>query len=181
MPLLMKLAPLIVLLGVAAAIDARTRRIPNWLTFGLMIGGLARTAMFGSAGGMTAALLGFVVGAAIPLVLFAISALGGGDVKLLAAVGIWLGPGPVFAVFLVEAMLGLVIVLVQARMEGRTKILLRNSAVIAANFACVSEVGLNHAVETGRACRSVSRPLPYAVPLFFATLIVLAMGIFAGR
>lgn len=129
---------------------------------------------------MTQALLGIVVGGAIPLALFAISALGGGDVKLLAAVGAWMGPGPVFLVFIIEAVLGMVYVLLQALMQGRSKVLFRNSAVIAANFACISEVGLNHAVETGRACKSVSRPLPYAVPVCVATLIVLMMSTFVG-
>jgi prepilin peptidase CpaA len=178
---LIGLAPLIVLLVVAAVIDARHRRIPNWLSLGLLLAGLARAMIFGSSGAVEHALLGVLVGGAIPLVLFAISALGGGDVKLLAAVGAWIGPGPVLAVFCVEAVLGMVIVLVQAAAQGRLFALFRNSTIIAANFACVSEVGLDHAIQTGKSCRSVSRPLPFAVPLLAAVVVVVWMGNFVGR
>jgi hypothetical protein len=59
--------------------------------------------------------------------------------------------------------------------------LFRNSAIIAASFACVGEVGLDHAIQTGKSCRSVSRPLPYAVPLLAAVVVVLWMSNFVGR
>jgi len=180
-PALIGLAPLITLLFVAAVIDARQRRIPNWLSFGLLLAGLGRAIAWGSSGAVEHALLGVLVGGAIPLVLFAISALGGGDVKLLAAVGAWIGPGPVLTVFCVEAILGMAIVLVQAAAQGRLFTLFRNSAIIAASFACVSEVGLDHAVQTGKSCRSVNRPLPYAVPLLVAVVVVVWMSNFAGR
>jgi prepilin peptidase CpaA len=178
---LIGLAPLFVLLFVAAVIDARHRRIPNWLTFGLLLAGLGRAIAFGSTGSIENSLLGILVGGSIPLVLFAISALGGGDVKLLAAVGAWIGPGPVFTVFCVEAVVGLVIVLVQATAQRRTTALFRNSAIIAANFACASEVGLDHAIEAGKSCRSVNRPLPYAVPLLVAVAVVVWMSNFVWR
>jgi prepilin peptidase CpaA len=178
---LIGLAPLILLLIVAAVIDARERRIPNWLTFGLLLAGLVRAIVWGHGGSLEHALLGMLVGGSIPLALFAISALGAGDVKLLAAVGAWIGPGPVLAVFCVEAVLGMAIVLVQAAIQGRLFALFRNSAIIAASFACVSELGLDHAVQTGKSCRSVNRPLPYAVPLLAAVVVVLWMNYFVGR
>ena len=174
-------APLICTLAVAAVIDQRQRRIPNWLTFGLLLGGLGRSLCFGTPGSFGHAVLGMLAGAAIPLVLYAISALGGGDVKLLAAIGSWVGPGPAILIFMVESLLGLGIVLVQATAQRRTGVLLRNSALIAVNFAGVSEIGLQNAVETGKSCRAINRPLPFAVPVFFATLIVLFMGQLVGR
>ena len=42
---LLQLMPLLVLLAVAAAIDVRARRIPNWLTILLAMSGLARSAL----------------------------------------------------------------------------------------------------------------------------------------
>jgi prepilin peptidase CpaA len=173
---LLPTAPLIGTLAIAALIDAQQRRIPNWLTFGLLLGGLGKALAFGGAGSFESALLGMLAGAAMPLVLYAISALGGGDVKLLAAIGAWMGPGPAVLVFMVEAVLGLGIVLVQAIAQRRTGALFRNSALIAVNFAGVSEMGLKHAVDTGKSCQAIRRPLPFAVPVFFATLIVLLTG-----
>jgi prepilin peptidase CpaA len=178
---LVSCAPLICSLALAAIIDVRVRRIPNWLTFGLLLGGLGRALAAGGGEGLERAILGVLAGAALPLVLYAISALGGGDVKLLAAVGAWVGPGPVVLIFMVEAILGLGIVLTQATAQRKTGALLRNSALIAVNFAGISEFGLQNAVETGKSCRAINRPLPFAVPVFFATLIVLWMSQLVGR
>ena len=80
---------------IAAVTDARTGKIPNWLTFGSL--GLALLWHAGLwQGKYTAeALLGLLAGGFIPLVSFLWSrgrAIGGGDVKLLAALGAWLGP-----------------------------------------------------------------------------------------
>jgi prepilin peptidase CpaA len=169
-------APLMAVLALAAIIDSRYRRIPNWLTFGLLLAGLGRAAMFGHTGDFEKALFGMLVGGLFPLILYAISAVGGGDVKLLAAIGAWVGAGPAILIFMVEAVLGLGIVLVQAMVQRRTTALLRNSALIAANFAGVSEIGLKNAVETGKSYQAIRRPLPFAVPVFFATLIVLAIN-----
>jgi prepilin peptidase CpaA len=169
-------APLIAVLALAAIIDSRYRRIPNWLTFGLLLAGLGRAAAFGHAGDFEKAIFGMLVGGLFPLILYAISAVGGGDVKLLSAIGAWVGAGPAILIFMVEAVLGLGIVLVQAMVQRRTTALLRNSALIAANFAGVSEIGLKNAVETGPSYQAIRRPLPFAVPVFFATLIVLAIN-----
>jgi prepilin peptidase CpaA len=176
MTVFIRFAPLLAVLLVAAFIDIRYRRIPNWLTFGLIAGGLVRAFCLGGIGGAGHSLLGLLTGGSLAVLLFAISALGGGDVKLLAGIGAWVGPGPVLAIFLVEAIVGMVIVLVQAAAQGRMRTLFRNTAVITANFAFASEVGLDNAVESGLACKSVARPLPYAVPVFVATFLVLSMG-----
>ena len=179
--ILISCAPLICSLALAAIIDARQRRIPNWLSFGLLLGGLGRATASGGAGGLEHALLGMLAGGTLPLALYALSALGGGDVKLLAAIGAWVGSGPAVLIFMVEAVLGLGIVLIQATVQRKTTALLRNSVLIAVNFAGAGELGLQNAVETGKSCRSINRPLPFAVPVFFATLIVLWMTQNLGR
>jgi prepilin peptidase CpaA len=168
-------APLLALLIWAALVDLRSRRIPNWLTFTLALSGLAINATgFGPTSGIDA-FWGFCLGFGLPLVLFILGALGGGDVKLLAGVGAWMGPATVLSVFAIAAVVGAVIVLVQALAQRRGKILLRNSAVLALNLAHVGDVGMDHVRETGLASRSVDRPLPYAVP------VLIAMAILIGR
>ena len=59
--------------------------------------------------------------------------------------------------------------------------LLRNSALIVTSFAGASELGLQNAVDSGKSCQSINRPLPFAVPVFVATLIVLSVGKLLGR
>jgi prepilin peptidase CpaA len=116
--------------------------------------------------------LGLLVGFAIPFALFALGALGGGDVKLLAGIGAWLGAVAVMKVFIVAAIVGLIIVLVQCAWQGRLLMLFRNSAVLAINLVHIQQVGVKHVSETGNSFRSVDRPLPYAVPVLIATILV---------
>ena len=76
---------------IACITDLRTRRIPNVLTFGAAIAGLvAHIALDGASGALTAA-GGWLTGLLIFLPFFALGGMGGGDVKLLAALGAWFG------------------------------------------------------------------------------------------
>src|SRR5262245_40960203 len=77
---------------IACTFDLRTRRIPRVLTIGGAIAGVAFHVMTGGWMAGAASLAGWTVGIAILLVPFALGGLGGGDVKLLGALGAWLGP-----------------------------------------------------------------------------------------
>jgi len=76
----------------AVAWDLRTRRIPNALTFGAAGAALAYAFFTGGPAAVLPALGGWLLGAAIFFPLFALGGMGAGDVKLLAALGAWLGP-----------------------------------------------------------------------------------------
>jgi prepilin peptidase CpaA len=166
-------APLLALLCWAAVVDLRERRIPNWLNLLLILSGVAQSLIPGHWLTPAQSLLGLFAAALVPFLLFALGAMGAGDVKLMAGIGAWLGPGPGIAVLIVEKVIGLTIVLLQAASERRMGVLLRNSAVVVVNLLHVKEVGLEHATQTGRACRSVARPLPFAVPVLMAVVLVL--------
>jgi prepilin peptidase CpaA len=103
----------------AAAIDLRTGRIPNVLTFGLAAAGLlmAGTGINGIPVG--AALAGLVVGGLLMIPGHVLGATGAGDVKLLAAIGAVLGPGRVVYAFLLTALAGGVMAVVIAHRRGR--------------------------------------------------------------
>jgi prepilin peptidase CpaA len=178
---LLPFMPLTATLLWAAVEDLRTRRIRNWLTFSLLITGVAQSFLPGRTVSPGDSALGLLVGLALPLLLFLIGALGGGDVKLLAAIGAWMGVAGILQVFAVEAILGMLMVLAQAAVAGRLPTLLRNSAVVAINLRHLNEMGLDHVRATGLSCRSVDRPLPFAVPVFAATLIVTYVWVCGGR
>jgi prepilin peptidase CpaA len=91
----------LVVTAIAAAYDLRSGHIPNWLTLGALVVGIAGHAVlgyvtFGAARavltGAAFSLLGAATCAAIPLFLYRSGAIGGGDVKLLAAIGAILRP-----------------------------------------------------------------------------------------
>jgi prepilin peptidase CpaA len=94
-------------LGAAAtAIDVSTRRVPNALTLGAAVAGMAFAAATGGVAGLGWSAAGWAVGIALFLPLFALRAMGGGDVKLLAAMGAWLGPALVCWVAVYGAIAG---------------------------------------------------------------------------
>jgi prepilin peptidase CpaA len=165
--------PLLAALVYAAIQDALTRRIRNYLTFTLMLTGLAQSFFPAHTVTPAMAFAGFGAGFALTFLLFAMGALGGGDVKLLSGVGAWLGPVAVLQVFLVAAIVGLIIVLVQSMKQKRLLTLFRNSAMLTINIVHASDVGIDHVSATGKSCRSVDKPLPYAVPVLVATVLVL--------
>ena len=172
---LMMCVPMLGLLTWAAAVDVRCRRIPNWLSFSLLLAGFAQSLTWCRTVGPADACLGFLTGFGLTFALFGLGALGGGDVKLLAGIGAWLGPVPTLLVFAGAALIGMAVVVVQAAAQGRLTKLFRNSAVIAMSLAQAGESGLDQAAETGRACSGdTGRPLPYAVPVLLATLLVFA-------
>ncbi len=165
--------PVLALLIWAAIEDARARRIPNWITFSLALAGLANAFLTGQPLGPTAAMLGFLTGFGLGFVLFGLNAVGAGDVKILAAMGAWLGPLGAVKLFALEAIIGMVIVLVQAAIQRRTRTLWRNTAVLAINLVHLQELGVDHVSETGKSCQSVKLRLPYAVPVLVAAAILL--------
>lgn len=77
---------------VACAWDLRTRRIPQVLTLGGALAGFVFHTASGGWNAGVASAAGWIVGLAIFFLPFALGGLGAGDVKLLGAIGAWLGP-----------------------------------------------------------------------------------------
>ena len=176
---LLDLVPLLFMLLLAALIDTRTRKIPNWLTLSLLLAGLLRGAC-GTAYaplGLGGATLGMLAGFAAGFPLFALGARGAGDAKLYTAVGAWVGWQGVIALFLVEAVVGLVVVVAQCGVRGKLPELLRNTGVLVVTLLHVRRVGVGQAVANGQTFTSVDKKLPHAVPFFMAAVITLGLGL----
>ena len=83
---------LIVLLLIAATTDFRENKIYNWTTYPGILLGFTLRAMEGWSG-LEQSIAGFFLCGIIMVVCFVFFSLGGGDVKLMAMVGAFLGPG----------------------------------------------------------------------------------------
>jgi len=98
----------------ACVSDVTTSRIPNALTFGAAALAVVFHAAAPAGLGATHAVLGLIVGLAVFFPLFALGAMGAGDVKLMAALGAWVGWQPVILVALYGSVAGGVLALVVA-------------------------------------------------------------------
>jgi prepilin peptidase CpaA len=77
---------------IAAVCDLKTRRIPNILTFGAPLLALAVNGYLAGWQAVGLSILGWVVGLILFFPFYALGGLGAGDVKLLAALGAFVGP-----------------------------------------------------------------------------------------
>jgi Flp pilus assembly protein protease CpaA len=102
----------------ASWIDYRERRVPNWLNAALAIAGFAAQAHFFGWSGLATAALGLIVGFAVLIVPWLMHGMGAGDVKLMMAIGVWLGPWLTFLSFCVGAVVGGVIAVVMILSVG---------------------------------------------------------------
>src|SRR5262245_50493918 len=119
----------IIALSVAAAAcvtDLRSRRIPNVLTLGAALAAMVFAGVSGGWAALLSAGAGWVVGAAVFFLPFALGGLGAGDVKLLAALGAWLGPHDAIWVALYTGIAGGIGALIVAAANGYLKQALTN-------------------------------------------------------
>jgi prepilin peptidase CpaA len=91
---------------VGGASDLRSARIPNWLTYsGVLAALLVRFSMVGWSG-LKSGIAGTLVAGVVFFLLFVMGAMGGGDVKLMTAVGAWSGQDHVLSVLIAVALAG---------------------------------------------------------------------------
>ena len=115
----------------AAVYDVRYRRIPNWLTLlGVLVGLGLNSFLYQGWPGLRMALLGLAIGFSVYFALYAIRAMGAGDVKLMAAIGSMVGWQDWFGIFVITAIVGGVAALGLVLLRGRLKNTLFNVGFI---------------------------------------------------
>jgi prepilin peptidase CpaA len=114
---------LLVMLLAAAVFDVLYRRIPNWLTVSGVVLGIAMNTILGpeAGAGLVFSLVGLLVAFGIYAALYALRAMGAGDVKLMAAIGALVGWERWFGIFFVTALIGGVMALLLVVSRGRFK------------------------------------------------------------
>jgi prepilin peptidase CpaA len=158
--------------ALAAISDVRTGRVPNVLTFGAMAGGLVFSTIQAGGSGLVTSLLGGLVGLALFFPLFALGGMGGGDVKLLAAIGTWLGPFGALQAALWASLTGGVLAIIVGLSRGYLSAALRNLSALlwvwrTVGPSRVSELTLSE---------SKGPRLAYAVPIGIGAIVALWVG-----
>jgi prepilin peptidase CpaA len=152
---------------VACVTDVRERRIPNVLTFGAAGAALLVHLAIGGPSGLGAAAAGWLVGTALFLPFFLLGGMGAGDVKLLAALGAWLGPSDAFWLAIYASLAGGVTGLLVALWHGYLWQALRNVFSMVMFWWLVGPRPVpSVTLEDSRAPR-----LAYAIPIFLGTVM----------
>src|SRR4029453_2922304 len=160
------LVALVVAFG-ACITDVRSRRIPNVLTFGAAAAAIVFHAITGQLAGLLQSVEGWLVGAAIFFVPFALGGLGAGDVKLLAALGAWVGPLDAMWISLYTGVAGGVLALVVAASTGSPRQAFSNVWVLLSHWSVAGIRPLHEISLEG----SKGPRLAYAIPIFAGTLV----------
>jgi len=103
--------PLLLSLGIAGS-DLKSRRIPNYLTFGGALAGLGFQLGIHGLPGFLDGLAGLGLGFILLLVPYLLGGMGAGDVKAGAALGAWLGLQRSFVLLIYAGICGGLIILV---------------------------------------------------------------------
>jgi len=163
---------------VAVFSDLRTRRIPNWLTVPTLALALAAHACYGGLAGLGFSLLGFAAGFSVLFALWLFGGGGGGDVKMMGALGAWLGAGLTIQVFLISAAVTLILSLAVAFWAFLSRGFLAARRQYLADVSSQAEPSGGGKTPRRKARRRGL--LPYAVPVAVSTWIVLGIAWRAG-
>src|SRR3954467_4656842 len=109
-------------LVLAALIDGLKLKVPNWITFPMIIAGWIYSAMLSPyAGweGLMYSVLGTIVGLALLMPAYAIGGMGAGDVKLLAGVGAWVWCTTTLYAFAVSTIVGAIIAILMVLFQRK--------------------------------------------------------------
>ncbi|CAG9172042.1 A24 family peptidase [Cupriavidus pinatubonensis] len=162
----------IAIVSTAAAIDLDRRRIPNWLTLGSWIAALPmQVAIHGIAAGSLAWLYGWIAGLIIFLPFYLLRGMAAGDVKLMAAVGAWLGASMVPSIAVATWLIGGAWALAMLLVTGQTR----------ATLSRVGNMLLSAAIHRGHGLaisggKSSAGSIPYGVAIAGGTLAMLFFG-----
>ena len=155
----------------ASWIDYAQRRVPNWLNLTLILIGFSVQGICFGAAGLTAGFLGLMTGFGLLIIPWMMHGMGAGDVKLMAAIGVWLGPALTLYSFVVGALLGGVVAVIMILASGRLHLACANLGIIMTK--CMSRSTLFSEFGSVESFGSTTQKLPYGVPLTAGTLIVL--------
>lgn len=159
----------LVVTALACYTDLRSRRIPNALTFPAALAAVAAAALIDGASGATTSATGWIVGVAIFFPFFALGGLGAGDVKLLGAIGAWVGPSIVIRVGLYSAMAGGVFAFALALKSGYVRKAFHNIAHLVKFWTTVGFQPVE-----GLTLQDERAPkLAYALPMMAGLLVTL--------
>ncbi|WP_459556548.1 A24 family peptidase [Lacunimicrobium album] len=152
----------------AAWIDGRQLRVPNWMTYPMILAGLVYNSFAFGWDGAQMAFVGMIVGLLTLLPLYAVGGMGAGDVKMMAAIGAWLGAIVTWYAFcasvIVGAIMAIIMVLWRRDLEKHTV----NAMIILNEWSTIRDPNKLAAIAKERKPRMLL--LPYGIPICIGSI-----------
>ena len=156
----------------AAVIDGVELKVPNWITYPMIISGWIYSCVALGWEGIGWSLLGTFLGLVLLLPAYAIGGMGAGDVKLLAGVGAWMHGTHVFYAFCLSAVFGAVIAVGMVLIRRGWK---KHSAQFWMILGEITTIRDPDALSTIAAQRKSSMLLlPYGIPIAIGSIVYFA-------
>lgn len=156
------------ILILAAWIDGRELKVPNWITFPMILSGLVYSTCVGGAGGLGAGLLGMSVGLLTLLPLYSVGGMGAGDVKLMAGIGAWLGWEITLAAFCVSTVVGALMAVLMVLCKKNLTHHYENFLLILSEWMVIKNPFELSRIAAERKPRMLL--LPYGIPICIGTI-----------
>lgn len=161
------------LLTIAVVNDLRFQKIPNILTFPAMIVAIAYNSWFSGLEGFLFSIEGIGLGMAVFIAFHLFGGMGAGDVKLMGAVGGFLGPKGVFIAFLLTALTGGIYSLVILAFHGYLRGTLKRYGTMFKSFILTKKI-----VYVSASNKESKLRLCYGVPIALGTLLTFLLKSF---
>lgn len=155
-----------VILLIAVISDVRQKKIPNMLTFSGMIIAIGYHGLGRGFEGIIFSLGGLFLGMALLIAFYFAGGMGAGDIKLMGAVGGFLGPKGVFMAFLFSAIAGGVYALAVLKLRGHLKETIKRYAMMIKVF--VTTGNFSYVPDSREDIRSVR--LCYGIAIALGTM-----------
>ncbi|RLS52676.1 MAG: prepilin peptidase [Planctomycetota bacterium] len=152
----------------AAWIDGKELKVPNWLTFPMVLTGLIYGLASGGWNGLGLALLGMTVGLATMLPIYSVGGMGAGDVKLMAGLGAWLGWEVAWNAFIWTTITGAIMALIMVAYTGQWKKHYGNFLMIWNELTTIRDPKKLTDIAAERKPRMFL--LPYGIPMTVASI-----------
>lgn len=163
-----------VTLIVAAWIDGKQLRVPNWITFPMVLSGLIYHSCSGgwgtwADGGFQGSLAALGTGLACLLPIYAVGGMGAGDVKLMAGMGAWLASAEhTWQAFVVSVFVGAVMAIVMVWRSGRFAEHYANAFVILNEWMTIRSPRELSRIAAER--KPSMQLLPYGIPICIGSI-----------
>ncbi|HHM12103.1 MAG TPA: prepilin peptidase [Planctomycetaceae bacterium] len=157
-----------VFLIVGAVIDGIELRVPNWLTYPMIVAGWIYSGVYAGGEGIMWSLIGTAVGLGLLLPAYAIGGMGAGDVKMLAAVGAWVYGWHTFYAFCVSTIVGAVLAVAMVVLQGQWRKHYNQFLMIWMEILTIRDPEKLSAIAAERKPRM--KLLPYGIPIAIGTI-----------